>query len=324
MTKNYFYFTAILALCVIVFTSCERDDEPAGGRMTMTTAKSDVIFTVPDRKIIVNWGDRNRNVINAGRKTEAGNMYRHRFHFPNTAVRTVSIFGDISQLDGSGMELTHIDVSQNRALLNLNCMNNQLSSLDVRSNPVLVVLNCSNNQLTNLDVSNNPFLRFLYCNHNKLTHLDVRNNLGLLTLSCSNNQLTNLNVSNNTGLMTLNCSNNLLTDLDMSNNSALRNLNVSYNQLTNLDISHNTLMRYLKASNNQLTSLDVSKHTGLHILDISNNQFTADALNALFESLNSFAPWRRIYIGGNPGAADSNRDIARRKGWTVLDFRDGL
>jgi hypothetical protein len=51
--------------------------------------------------------------------------------------------------------LTTLDVSENTALLLLDCDDNQLASLNVSNQTVLKILSCSGNQLTSLDLSKN-------------------------------------------------------------------------------------------------------------------------------------------------------------------------
>jgi hypothetical protein len=97
-------------------------------------------------------------------------------------------------------------------------------------------------------------------------------------------------------------------------------LQSSGNQLISLDVSNHAALTHLECDNNQLTSLDMSNNSALTTLNCRNNQLSAEALNALFETLHSnnipFRP-KHIYIGGNPGANACDRSIAERKGWIV-------
>jgi Leucine-rich repeat (LRR) protein len=87
-------------------------------------------------------------------------------------------------------------VSNNLALTNLNCAQNQLTSLDVSNNTALTDLGCYQNQLTSLDVSTNTALTYLGCSGNQLTMLDVSTNTTLTVLECDQNLLTILDVKN--------------------------------------------------------------------------------------------------------------------------------
>ena len=53
---------------------------------------------------------------------------------------------------------TELDVSQNTALTELVCLNNQLTDLDLSQNTTLNALFCERNQLTELDISKNTAL----------------------------------------------------------------------------------------------------------------------------------------------------------------------
>jgi hypothetical protein len=66
----------------------------------------------------------------------------------------------------------------------LACGSNPLTSLDVSNNPALIFLECEYNILTNLSVSNNPALWQFNCGGNLLIGLDVAKNtaIGELTL----------------------------------------------------------------------------------------------------------------------------------------------
>jgi Leucine-rich repeat (LRR) protein len=94
-----------------------------------------------------------------------------------------------------------------------------------------------------------------------------------------------------------------------------------FNQLTSLDVSKNPALTWLFCSYNQLTSLDVSKNPALKELNCSDNQLTTDALNTLFTSLpvRTISDNAQIEIGGNPGTAQCDRQIAENKGWRVWE-----
>jgi len=178
----------------------------------------------------------------------------------------------------------------------LDCKRSKLSYLDVSKNTELTSLDCSENRLTHLDVSNNTMLNVLWCNSNQLNHLDVSKNTLLIELYCYRNLLANLDVTKNTGLTWLNC---------------------YQNRLTSLDLGKNTVLRRLDCYENRLKTLDVSKNIALQWSVCCDNQFTAEALNALYATLPKSTNPAKIYIAGNPGEKNSDRDIANSKNWTV-------
>ena len=172
------------------------------------------------------------------------------------------------------------------------------------------LLEIMNAQLTSLDVSNHPTLGSLTSSNNQLTSLDVSKNTALTSLVCSHDPLINWQdvINTITSLSWLACTNNQLTSLDVSKHTELTGLVLSGNQLTSLDVSNNTALTSLRCEQNRLTSLDVSNNTALRNLYIQNNLLEADALNALFRTLNrnDVGSSKYIYIANNPGTATCN------------------
>lgn len=206
--------------------------------------------------------------------------------------------------EGRSVELTHAYAGSaarsiaidGRNITELDCKGNALTSLDVSKNTELTSLDCSDNQLPRLDISNNPALKVLWCNGNQLTRIDL---------------------SKNTQLTELYCYNNYLRALDLSGNKALVRLNSSRNQLTELDLSMNTLLRRMDCYENRLTALDFSKNTALIYAVCTDNLLTAEALNAMFSTSYSGPQGRNVFISGNPGEKDCDRNLAQQKGWRV-------
>jgi len=140
--------------------------------------------------------------------------------------------------------------------------------------------------------------------------------------ACLSTGTTQMDFSRNPELTVMSCGDNLLKSLDVSSNTKLMALDCFGNFLTNLDVSKNTELGYLNFRNNQLTKLDVSTNSNLMTLHCRDNLLTAEALNAMFETLHDIMfPGRTkiIYIGANPGTNDCNRSIAENKGWIVYD-----
>lgn len=130
--------------------------------------------------------------------------------------QTITIRGDVTELDCSWNQLTNLDVSGCTALTELVCVFNQLTSLDVSGCTALKMLSCSFNQLTSLDVSKSPALTELGCASNKLTSLDVSKNTALETLYCNYNKLTDLNISGCARLVDLYCFSNSINGKAMT------------------------------------------------------------------------------------------------------------
>ena len=95
-------------------------------------------------------------------------------------------------------------------------------------------------------------------------------------------------------------------------------LSSTYSNLTTLDATKCTTLERLNCGSNKLLTLDASKCSVLKYLDCSDNNFSAKALNDLFGTLNSSAiSGKTIEIFSNAGCETCDREIARKKGWSV-------
>jgi hypothetical protein len=188
----------------------------------------------------------------------------------------IEAFTALTRLQCTGTQITSLDLSQNTALTELVCSdNNMLTSLDVSQNTALTKLSCNDIQLTSLDLSQNTALNELSCYNNPLTSLDVSHNTALTYLACSVNQLTSLDVSHNTALTGLYCHDNQLTSLDVSQNTALTVLHCADNQLTSLDVSQNTALTKFLCTDNYLQCLNVrnGNNSNFIVFDAKQNPY---------------------------------------------------
>ena len=93
-------------------------------------------------------------------------------------------FNGLSRLDlwnnnGTGSEITDLDISNATALNNLNTRYNALTSLDVTQNTVLEILNVrGNGQLSSgtVDISNNPLLTSFQADNTLMSSINITNN----------------------------------------------------------------------------------------------------------------------------------------------------
>jgi len=172
------------------------------------------------------------------------------------------------------------------ALTSLGCGFNQLTTLDLSNNTALIDLECYYNyQLTTLDVSNCTALTFLSCSGNQLTTLDVSTNTALTYLYCDYNQLTTLDVSTNTALTYVECDNNQLTCLDVSNNDSLYFLRVFDNLLEQLNTKNgNWVNMTVRARNNNLTCVEVDN------IGFATNNWQFDSFTTISTNCNYVNP----------------------------------
>ena len=68
--------------------------------------------------------------------------------------QTVTILGDVTELQCSGNQLTDLDLTRSTALTSLNCSNNLLTSLDVSKNTALAKIECYNNRINGEEMTN--------------------------------------------------------------------------------------------------------------------------------------------------------------------------
>lgn len=103
-------------------------------------------------------------------------------------------------------ELAELDISALTALTDIDCGGNQLTELNVTNNKSLVELRCYLNQISALDLSQNNNIAYIDCGGNELAALDVSNNTSLTHLLCYAIEMNTLDISNNTNLEFLNIS----------------------------------------------------------------------------------------------------------------------
>ncbi|MCX7548058.1 T9SS type A sorting domain-containing protein [Xanthomarina sp. F1114] len=193
----------------------------------------------------------------------------------------IEAFVDLKTLDCSANNLTELDLSQNKKLLELNANDNQISNIDLSLNGKLKVALINSNYLNEIDVSNNFDLEELGVSLNSLTELVVTNNLSLKHLSCYSNNLNNLDLSNNSQLISLHVGDNNFSALDVSQNEMLHTFTCNENSLSELSIENNVQLSYLDCRNNNISNIDINDNTGLQRLFVSNNNLNeVDLSNA--------------------------------------------
>ena len=265
----------------------------------------------------IDWGDNSPvQSVMLNQLQDYGVGYEH--VYTRTAEYILKITGEnitVLVCNDMGMTKLNLDVP---TLKTLCCGNNQLTNLDLSKNNALTNLYCGRNPLTGLDLSNNSALVSLKCDQNQLKSLDLSQNTKLESLICSNNQLKSLDLSKNIELKDVNCGDNPLTSLDVSKNTKLEYIGCYSTQLTNLDLSKNIALKEFSCEDCKLTSLDVSKNNKIRLLNCINNQLSANAFNALFNSLHKNSELNcHMYIANNPGTDACDHNIAKKKGWSV-------
>lgn len=136
--------------------------------------------------------------------------------FGKDGVLTEEEIAKVISIDVSNMGIKSLVGIENfKALVELNCYENQLMGLNLWNNPNLTILRCWKNQLYSLNVSANTKLKQLWCGSNQLEALNVSQNPQLEILSCHTNQLTSLDLSQNKELSELYFFSNQIRGSDM-------------------------------------------------------------------------------------------------------------
>lgn len=198
----------------------------------------------------------------------------------NTPVASIVLPSSVHNLLVDHGNLAALDVTNCPELVFMTCSDNHLTSLDITKNPKLYSIDACTNHLTSLDVTKNPLLKTIFVTENDLSSIDVSKNTILKTLEVGVNRLTKLDVSNNTTLDYLGCHDNNLTELDVTKNTGLTTLVCFNNRLTSLDVTKNTAITHLGCDGNELTDIDLSKNTELETLFVDYNYFTTLNLSA--------------------------------------------
>jgi hypothetical protein len=139
-------------------------------------------------------------------------------------LRGIEHFINLTVLDCSFNEITHLDLNKNIQLVRLTCAHNLLQTIDIVNCSELRLFDCSYNVLTELQIVTNDLLEYLDCDNNQLNQLDLITNSLLRILDCSNNLINSLDLSQNSSLTAMKCANNQLAILNVANNN---NVNVT-------------------------------------------------------------------------------------------------
>ncbi len=197
------------------------------------------------------------------------------FYAKNVADATgLEAFTNITSIRaGFNAVLTSIDLSQNKAITNLEIENCSLSSLDVTENTKLKVITAYGNDITAIDLSQNTRLLDVWLSGNQLTSLDLSQNDAVRTVRIWDNNISSFTPSSSAGYSELSYGENPFTaSFDFTPYaSTLFTLNVSNSDMTSLDVSSMTQLRSLFADNNNLTTLNANNGTILFNLRAQNN-----------------------------------------------------
>lgn len=262
-------------------------------------------------QIAINLGD-SKGVVLTGVKEayQQGDYEEGRYLYTITS-QSISISGDITELDCNGQQLT---------------------AAHLKDLPNLSYVELHTNKLAQFTIQNCPAVEELYIGKNQLERLDLSHQKELTTLDCSGNGLLSLQLDDCPALSSLWCYRNRLSTLDVSAFPALSELMAYANRLTSLDLANNPKLKTLNVADNQLQELDFTATPLLMTVVCHTNAIRGDKMTAMMQSL----PQREANDKGKITIVDTNAnneeniclvsDVAKAKGknWTCYDFRGSI
>ena len=242
---------------------------------------------------------------------------------------------DLSSCESLGVaefskcNLSTIDVSKNLRMDWLFVGDNKLESITFAEDQYeLNLLHAENNKLTSIDFDRIPAVAELLVSGNMLSGEIDLSACSLLTyLDMSYNSISSIKFASSVpNLQSVYVRNNELKTISIPSGS-LGILDATRNQLAALNISECNLVMALLLDFNNLNSLNVEGKNELLGLSIRQNKFGKNTLNNIYDQLpdisgitpsSEYSSWMcQLNISGNPGAEESNKSVARMKGWTV-------
>lgn len=262
-------------------------------------------------QIAINLGD-SKGVVLTGVKEayQQGDYEEGRYLYTITS-QSISISGDITELDCNGQQLT---------------------AVHLKDLPNLSYVELHTNKLAQFTIQNCPAVEELYIGKNQLERLDLSHQKELTTLDCSGNGLLSLQLDDCPALSSLWCYRNRLSTLDVSAFPALNELMAYANRLTSLDLANNPKLKTLNVADNQLQELDFSATPLLMTVVCHTNAIRGEKMTAMMQSL----PQREANDKGKITIVDTNANneeniclvsdvaIAKDKNWTCYDFRGSI
>lgn len=149
----------ILACLLFCLTAKAQSYKSDDIYMSMTTEKESgdwCLSLIPENQAQNVWVDWNGN-------GEYDNGEEDYWSVHAIDSKTITIYGQIVEMECPFNQLSHLDISHNPNLRVLFCQSNSLTSVDLSNNTKLNILKCNNNPIENLDVSGATHLSILIC-----------------------------------------------------------------------------------------------------------------------------------------------------------------
>lgn len=262
-------------------------------------------------QIALNLGDSKGVVLNGVKEAYQQGDYEEGRYLYTITSQSISISGDITELDCNGQQLT---------------------AAHLKNLPNLNYVELHTNKLAQFTIQNCPAIEELYIGKNQLERLELSDQKELSTLDCSENGLVSLQLGDCPALSSLWCHRNRLSTLDLSAFPELSELMAYANRLTSLDLAHNSKLKTLNVADNQLQELDFTATPLLMTVVCHTNAIKGEKMTATMQSL----PQREANAMGKITIVDTKANneeniclvsdvtIAKNKNWTCYDFRGSV
>lgn len=159
----------------------------------------------------------------------------------STKINSIQGLNNLTELNtfwACHNELKKIDLSSNKNLKDITCVENQITSLKIPSS--IESLSCGNNKLKTIDLSKCTNLEFLDASDNNINgkKLNLSKNKKLTTLYLNDNRrLNSINISKNTKLKNLDVSKTNIKKLNLKNNNKLNRICFYNSKIKKLDLT---------------------------------------------------------------------------------------
>jgi len=238
---------------------------------------------------------------------------------------------NVTALELTVNNLTNLDLSANTRLKQVFVTDNRIENVSFPDQPMssLGVFSAGSNRISSLDFTKMPNLSELVLSRNNLSGSVDLSPLGSLSyLNLSTNAVEKLTFAGSAPLSAVYVQYNKLTTLSVPNSNCVV-IDATRNNLASVNISACSQLMALFLDFNKLSTLNVDGKSNLVGLSIRGNNLGARTLNDIYAQLPDIigcvvepenASWMTyLNISGNPGAAESDQNVARNKGWIVVD-----
>lgn len=249
----------------------------------------------------------------------------------NTHLASLDISGcpnlEVLQCFGN-FELTQLDLSHCPKLKELQIQYTGLKSIDLTPCKELEVFLAFKSLLEEVHLGSHPKLWYFKADEAHIRSLDLSGCPALQLLHMNTNNLSSLTLRGNVSLSDMQLGENKqLARADWSEAPALRSLYLDQTAVAQLDLRALHQLEILQAQQSQLEMVKVSDRAHFSKMMLWGNKLSACALDTLYATLAPLPAGDQdtIYLRAtadftNPGLETSRTEIAKNKGYLLLDI----